>query len=174
MPLRYSRSEKTKNLLLFHSLIRTFVAKSNELNMKNVSKLLCFILFAMLSLCSLSVEAKPKQTKLYVFGVSMNLTDSVTYITEVQLIDPAFVETKTGFMYDRSIYSQQLQLWVEYNKNQPASTCTIFFSEKKSKIDKKYAKVRNRYLKDQGTILRSLSVEDFQFIPQEWSEHETL
>ena len=142
--------------------------------MKNVGKLLCFILFTMLSLCSLSVEAKPKQTKLYVFGVSMNLTDSVTYITEVQLIDPAFVETKTGFMYDRSIYSQQLQLWVEYNKNQPASTCTIFFSEKKSKIDKKYAKVRNRYLKDQGTILRSLSVEDFQFIPQEWSEHETL
>ena len=155
--LRYFHSEKTKFFCFFSRLFVSLHANIMNYSMKNWSKILCLIVFILSCLGVQEVSAKPKQTKLYVFGVSMNLTDSVTYITEIQLIDPGFIETKTGFMYDRSIYSQQLQLWVEYNKNQPASTCTIFFSEKKSKIDKKYTKVRNKFLKDQGTIVRSLS-----------------
>ena len=140
--------------------------------MKNRSKLLYLIITALLTLCATSITAKPKQTKVYIFGVSINFTDSVTYMTDVQILEPAYIETKTGFLYDRSIYSQQLQIWVEYAKGQPNTTCTVFFSTSRPKLEKKFIKVRNKYNKDQSTILKSLDAGEFKFIPQEWTEHE--
>ena len=142
--------------------------------MKNRSKLLCLILTVVMTFCATSITAKPKQTKVYIFGVSINFTDSTTYLTDVQVLEPAYIETKTGFLYDRSIYSQQLQMWVEHAMGQPNTTCTVFFSTSKSKLEEKFIKVRNKYTKDQSTILKSLDAGEFKFIPQEWTEHERL
>lgn len=142
--------------------------------MKNGSKIFCLILIALLALCTTDAVAKPKQAKIYVFGVSINFTDSVTYITDVQTLDPAYIDTKTGFLYDRSIYSQQLQIWIEYNMKQPNTTCTIFFSKNKSKLESKYVKVRDKIRKDDTTVLKTIDTGKFKFIPQEWSEHERL
>lgn len=142
--------------------------------MKNRSKLLCLILTVIMTFCATSITAKPKQTKVYIFGVSINFTDSTTYLTDVQVLEPAYIETKTGFLYDRSIYSQQLQMWVEHAMGQPNTTCTVFFSTSKSKLEEKFIKVRNKYTKDQSTILKSLDAGEFKFIPQEWTEHERL
>ena len=142
--------------------------------MKNGSKIFCLILIAVLALCTTDAVAKPKQAKVYVFGVSINFTDSVTYITDVQTLDPAYIDTKTGFLYDRSIYSQQLQIWIEYNMKQPNTTCTIFFSKNKSKLESKYVKVRDKIRKDDTTVLKTIDTGKFKFIPQEWSEHERL
>lgn len=142
--------------------------------MKNWNKLLCLAITALMLICATDIYSKPKQTKIYIFGVSINFTDSTTYITDVQALEPAYIETRTGFLYDRSIYSQQLQIWVEHAKNQPNTTCTVFFSENKSQLEKKYIKVRNNYNKDQSTKLKTLNAGEFKFIPQEWTEHERL
>lgn len=142
--------------------------------MKNWNKLLCLAITALMLICATDIYSEPKQTKVYIFGVSINFTDSTTYITDVQALEPAYIETRTGFLYDRSIYSQQLQIWVEYAKNQPNTTCTVFFSENKSQLEKKYIKVRNNYNKDQSTKLKTLNAGEFKFIPQEWTEHERL
>ena len=142
--------------------------------MKNWNKLLCLAITALMLICATDIYSKPNQTKVYIFGVSINFTDSTTYITDVQALEPAYIETRTGFLYDRSIYSQQLQIWVEYAKNQPNTTCTVFFSENKSQLEKKYIKVRNNYNKDQSTKLKTLNAGEFKFIPQEWTEHERL
>ena len=142
--------------------------------MKNWNKLLFLAITALMLICATDIYSKPKQTKVYIFGVSINFTDSTTYITDVQALEPAYIETRTGFLYDRSIYSQQLQIWVEYAKNQPNTTCTVFFSENKSQLEKKYIKVRNNYNKDQSTKLKTLNAGEFKFIPQEWTEHERL
>lgn len=142
--------------------------------MKNWNKLLCLAITVLMLICATDIYSKPKQTKVYIFGVSINFTDSTTYITDVQALEPAYIETRTGFLYDRSIYSQQLQIWVEYAKNQPNTTCTVFFSENKSQLEKKYIKVRNNYNKDQSTKLKTLNAGEFKFIPQEWTEHERL
>ena len=95
-------------------------------------------------------------------------------MTDIQVLEEAYIETKTGFMYDRSIYSQQLQIWVEQVKGQPYTTCSIFFSDSKSKLEKKYKKIRDKYYKDQSTILKHLEPGEFKFIQLEWSEHERL
>lgn len=142
--------------------------------MKNWNKVFCIALTALLFFCAADIAAKPKQTKVYIFGVSINFTDSVTYLTDIQALEPAYIETKTGFLYDRSIYSQQLQIWVEYAKNQPNTTCSVFFSTNKAKLEKKYLKIRNKFNKDQSTKIKSLDAGEFKFIPQEWTEHERL
>ena len=142
--------------------------------MKNPRNILTLAIAVLMTLCVTEAEAKPKQAKVYVFGVSINFTDSVTYITDVQTLDPAYIGTKTGFLYDRSIYSQQLQIWIEYNMKQPNTTCTIFFSKNKSKLESKYVKVRDKIRKDDTTVLKTIDTGKFKFIPQEWSEHERL
>lgn len=142
--------------------------------MKTLSKFICIILFAIFSVHVINTEAKPKAYKVYIFGVSTNFTDSVTYITDVQAIDPAYIDTKTGFLYDRSIYSQQLQIWIEHFKKQPNTTCTIFFSKNRNTLEKKYIKIKDKILKDKSTYLNNLNAGEFKFTPQEWTEHEKL
>lgn len=138
------------------------------------AKVIGIILGAIFSLFASDICAKPKKTKVYVFGISTNFTDSITYITDIQTLETAYIETKTGFLYDRSIYAQQLQIWVEQVKLQPYTTCAIFFNESKSKLEKKYKKIRDKYYKDQSTIVQQLEPEEFKFKQLEWSEHERL
>lgn len=142
--------------------------------MKSRFKIIGIILIAMLTLFSGDIFAKPKKTKVYVFGISTNFTDSITYITDIQTLEAAYIETKTGFLYDRSIYAQQLQIWVEQVKLQPYTTCAIFFNESKSKLEKKYKKIQDKYYKDQSTIVQLLEPEEFEFKQLDWSEHERL
>ncbi len=142
--------------------------------MKTPSKLLCLILVLMCVFVATEAMAKPKLSKVYVFGVSTSYTDSLTFLTDIQALHPAYVDTKTGFLYDRSIYSQQLQIWVETAKGQPGTTCALFFSKSRSKLEKKFLKVQEKIRKDKSTKLRALDAGEFKFIPQEWSEHEGL
>lgn len=123
---------------------------------------------------TMKATAKPKLTKVYVFGVSTCYTDSLTYMTDIQTLSPAYVDTKTGFLYDRSIYSQQLQIWIETAKRRPDTTCAIFFSKNKGKLEKKLLKLQNKIRKDQSTKLQTLDAGEFKFTPQEWDEHERL
>ena len=49
--------------------------------------------------------ALQKQERLYVYGVATSFNDSTVYITEIQQLDSAWVDTKTGFLYSRNNYS---------------------------------------------------------------------
>lgn len=138
------------------------------------SKIFCIVLTSFLFFGCLQISAKTTPVRLYVFGISISFTDSVTYITDIHTIEPAYIESKTGFMYDRSIYSQQLQVWVEENKNKPYTTCAIFFGTNKKKVMKLYTKLRDKYLKSQSTIVHDIKTEEFTFTPIEWTEHEAL
>lgn len=142
--------------------------------MNTRNKLLCLVLTLLCLFVASEAMAKPKQTKVYVFGVSTNYTDSVTYMTDIQVLSPAYIDSRTGFLYDRSIYSQQLQMWVEAAKGQPDTTCSIFFSKKRSNVEKKFLKVQNKIRKDRSTKLQSLDAGEFKFDVQEWTEHERL
>ena len=142
--------------------------------MKRRLKIIGIMVIAMLTLFCGDICAKPKKTKVYVFGISTNFTDSITYITDIQTLEAAYIETKTGFLYDRSIYAQQLQIWVEQVKLQPYTTCAIFFNESKSKLEKKYKKIQDKYYKDQSTIVQLLEPKEFEFKQLDWSEHERL
>ena len=78
---------------------------------------------------------------MYIFGFSASFTDSVVYITDIQQLDSAYIETKYDFLMDRAVYSDQLQTYLEAVKQMPNSTCAVFFHTKKSKLIEEYDKM---------------------------------
>ena len=102
-----------------------------------------------------------KQT-VYIFGVGSAFGDSIIYFTDIQEIQDYKLIEK-GFLNYRSIYSYDLKNYLENAMNKPHRVCAVFFSEKKSKIEKKYEKLKNRYQKENGKSFHLLTSEQFSF-----------
>lgn len=98
-----------------------------DLNFKHWGLLAC-----LLGLVGMSLSAKVERTTVYIFGFSASFTDSVAYITDVQQLDSAYIETKYDFLMDRVVYSDQLQTYLEAVKQMPNSTCTVFSIRKRT------------------------------------------
>ena len=129
-----------------------------DLNFKHWGLLAC-----MLGLVGMSLSAKVERTTVYIFGFSASFTDSVAYITDVQQLDSAYIETKYDFLMDRVVYSDQLQTYLEAVKQMPNSTCTVFFHTKKNKLMEEYNKIRKRYGGDESVMLKELTEGGFKF-----------
>ena len=130
-----------------------------------------FILFVLLSAFSIGMQAekKPRMQTVYIFGFSASFTDSLAYLTDVMQLDSAYVTTK-GFLADRSLYSLQLENYVQEKYNLLHTTNAVFFSLKKNTLDKKYDRVKRMYQSGENLRLNLLHAEDFRFLPQEYIE----
>lgn len=118
--------------------------------------------FAWGCLCG-SLSAKMERTTVYIFGFAASFTDSVAYITDIQRMDSAYVDTKSGFLADRMAYSDQLQSYLVDKKQMPHPTCTVFFHTKKDKLANEYDKIRKRYGGDESVVLKDLADGGFKF-----------
>ncbi|MCF2592973.1 hypothetical protein I6E11_03990 [Bacteroides caecigallinarum] len=125
-------------------------------------KLLCF-LFAI----SIVVGAAAKKSKdknkygVYMVGVSASFTDSLVYITDIQFLDSAVVDSK-GFLVGRSQYSLQLKDYLETKENGKNRTCFMFFNVKKNKLQKELSQLKEKYKKGGSLVLKSVNPE-FKF-----------
>ncbi|MCD7722066.1 MAG: hypothetical protein LUI09_07535 [Prevotellaceae bacterium] len=127
-----------------------------------------------LALTALALGARaivPPQARVYIFGFAASFKDSVAYITEIQTIDSAYV-LKHGFLADRSLYSTQLEHFLEVDMELSDMTCVVFFSKSKSKIEKQFLRVRKKYTADHAVVLSPLPRETFAFEREEWIEPE--
>ena len=120
------------------------------------------VAFAFLCM-SVSLCAKVERTTVYMFGFSASFTDSVAYITDVQRVDSAYIDTKTDFLLDRVVYSDQLQVFMESLNVMKDCTCAVLFSTKKSKLEEEYKRLRKRYQEDGGIVLKDLAAGQFKF-----------
>ena len=120
------------------------------------------VAFAFLCM-SVSLCAKVERTTVYMFGFSASFTDSVAYITDVQQVDSAYIDTKTGFLLDRVVYSDQLQTFMESANVMRDCTCAVFFDTKRGKLEEENKRLRKRYQKDAGVVLKDLAAGQFQF-----------
>ncbi len=111
-------------------------------------KSLFYVLFFFACLSCQMAEAKVKQKPVYLFGFATSFTDSLAYITDVQYIDSAYIDTKTRFLIGRNMYSVQLQQYLEDKEGCSHPVTSIFFSKKKAKVDKKILSIRRRYEKN--------------------------
>lgn len=127
--------------------------------MKRIFSIL-FILCLVMPSLSFAKGGKKKETKkkivteVYVFGVSLSFTDSVAYFTEIQHIDGAIIEDK--MLPNRHLYSYELKDYMSYEEGKPGRTSFVYFSDKRSKLEKKELKVRKRLLYDGEKIVRYL------------------
>lgn len=120
---------------------------------------LCFCV--LLSAISLRAQRAPQVKPVYMFGLAASFTDSLAYITDIQLVDSAAL-LKNGFLAHRPLYSQQLADQTE-KMGHSNMTCVVFFSPKKAAMEKKYLKVKRRYGQQHGIVVAPLGNDMFRF-----------
>ncbi len=123
-------------------------------------------LFLVFTLCSAFSLAKKASKSVYVMGVSISFTDSTVYLTDVQNI-PDVKLTKEGFLPQRDDYSYQLRNYLESRDGNRNHTCITFFSDDRSKLQKKAAQLTKRYMNDHSSVIHNLSKDDFQYVKPE-------
>lgn len=119
--------------------------------------------FFMALTTSFTASAKTKKMpKVYAFGFAASFNDSTVHFTPIQEIKDVEVDEKTKFVSNRNEYSQQLK---DYFNQQGMTnrTCIIVASAEKKKVEKKYAKMRQKYQKDGGFDIRDITSDSFKF-----------
>lgn len=112
------------------------------------------------------VSAKRKIVpQVYMFGFSASFTDSVVYITDLQTVDSAWIDTKTKFLLGRENYSYQLRDFFTNKKSIANRTCMIFFGLKKKDAEEKLAKIKRMYTDNpkKKYDVKYLTEADFKF-----------
>ncbi len=123
-----------------------------------------YILLALILLTmSLGMTAKNKTVqKVYLYGFSASFKDSVVYFTDIQELENVSVAERTGFLYGRDSYSNQLREYLA-EKGQPFRTCIVSFAFDRKHIEKKYLKLKSKYTKKGNFDVRYLKSDEFKF-----------
>ena len=127
------------------------------------------ILFAIalvFTMCSAFSLKKDHSKPVYAFGISASFTDTVVYFTEIQILDSVSL-SKEGFLAHRELYSYQLKNYLEDNLLQQNSTCMIYFSENKKKLEKEATKILNKYKKNNRMTVSRSDSDKFHFTKPE-------
>ncbi len=123
---------------------------------------------AVMLVVTLLAVAKQKPTqygrgsgKVYLFGVSQQLTDSVVYLTFINEVDSFDLAKKTKFLPFRSEFSLQLKEYMEGTLHKDHQTTVVFYSASRKKLSKKYYKIKKRYLDNPYTKI--VPIDGFKF-----------
>lgn len=113
-----------------------------------------------------STATETKEQTLYIFGVSQNLRDSVTYVTDIVAITAPKLLQK-GFFTDRDLYADQFRSYVEQTFSSSHQTAVVFFDVKAAKLENMRQKLRVK-IAGQKVGLEKMVVKDvykdqFQF-----------
>ena len=115
-----------------------------------------------------TASAKKRQVeKMYMFGMAAAFTDTIVHFTNIQTVDSAWIDSKTDFLQDRDVYSNQLRNYLRDRQQAPNRTCIVFYSTKREKLEKKYQKIQRLYGKDKRGVehfdVRYIMDTDFKF-----------
>jgi predicted CopG family antitoxin len=133
-------------------------------------RFLKYIVLTLLVCVAMGAEAKTvKARHMYVFGFAASFKDSVVYMTEIQDVQGALYDTKTKFLLGRDSYSDQLKTYFKEKKQMSDRVCMVMFSTSKKKAEKKYLKLRKKYVGDKKRPstyeVRYVTIQDFEFEP---------
>ena len=120
-------------------------------------KFLKYIALALLTLVVTGTEAKTvKVPHVYLFGFSASFQDSLVFFTDIQDIPNAWYDKKTKFLAGRDTYSEQLKTFLT-EQGAPNRVCMVFFSTNKSKLEKRYLKLRKKNEELSEVVNRSIT-----------------
>lgn len=130
-----------------------------------------YILLLVVALTALGASAKPiKMNQVYMFGFSASFKDSVIYVTDIQNVPGAWIESKNKFLLLRDEYSRQMKDYLEEKLQQEKRVCVIFYYLKKKKAEKEFLKLMKKYKK--GYEVRYVNEKDFKFEAIDVSEQQ--
>ena len=100
----------------------------------------------MLTAFAVKVQAKLIQpAHVYMFGFSASFKDSVVYITEIEDVKGAWIDSMSKFLQNRDSYSYQLKQHMTDQYQEPERVCVVFYTTSKKEIEKKLKKLRKKY-----------------------------
>lgn len=100
--------------------------------------------------------------QLYAFGFAASFNDSIIHFTDIQVIDSAWINDKTKFLVERENYSYQLRNYMD-SQGLTHRTCIICYALKKKDAQKKFNKMRNKYVKRGNVDIKMITKEEFHF-----------
>ena len=117
---------------------------------------------------AMGADAKRIQPKhMYIFGFAASFKDSVVYMTEIQDVPNVWYDTKSKFLLGRDNYSAQLKEYFRDKLQMPDRVCMVIFAKTMKKAEKKYLKLRKKYLSDKKHTstyeVRYVTTQDFKF-----------
>ena len=139
-----------------------------------MKKTLKYIVMALV-LAVTATTAEAKQVRLphmYMFGFSASFVDSTLYLTDIQDVEGVWYDTKDKALLERDNYANQLKDYMKENLGQSNRVCLVIFATTKKKAEKKYLKLKKRYMSRDGIIhgMKYLTAADFKFTPIDISE----
>lgn len=163
--------------ILYNYLFSVCVMLQNSLflqvysreQMNKIKIILLLVVVACVAVVRAERKVKPGQA--YMFGVSASFTDSVVYITDVQLLDTVYFQPKGDYLAERALYSNQLQFYLEEQCGKSHQTCAVFYHRSRKKIEKIYSSVKKKYAKDKTVVVQPLGADSFRFKTE---EHQNL
>ena len=121
---------------------------------------------AMLMIGTGNVWAVKKQVSVFLFGMSRSLNDSTVYLTEIQVMPTAFIDSKTKFLLQREKYSDQLTEYLQKQGVDYPTTITEY-STSRNKAEKKFLKHRNKYMRHGGFDVKIITTDSFLYTSPE-------
>lgn len=105
-----------------------------------------YIFFTALLLVSVSLSAQKAKDVVYLFGVSYSYSDTIAYFTEIQPLEGIKLQKRSKILPDRQHYAYELKDYMNFKEGKPGRISMIYFSKKRSKLEKVEAKVKKRLL----------------------------
>ena len=99
---------------------------------------------------------------IYAYGLATSFNDSTVYITEIQRLDSAWVDSKTGFLYSRDNYSYQLRDHLK-TSGVATPTCVTVYATTRKEIEKKYFAMKKRYTTKELYNVKYIASHDFSY-----------
>ena len=125
---------------------------------------------ALMAFGSSNVSAQNvKVPQAYMFGFVASFNDSTVYFTNIQKVDSVWVTKKKQMLAGRSQYAYQLREFFTQKRNMPNRTCVVMANVDRKKLEKKYIKMKNKYLvkSKKPYDVRNIADTDFKFEPVE-------
>lgn len=121
--------------------------------------ILTFLLF--LAVFSGSAQAKGDKDVVYIFGASISVTDSTVYFTEIQKLEGVKLDKKK--LPHRQYYAYELKDYMSFKENLSGRTSVIYFSKRRSELEKKEMKIKERLIEREGKNVVYLG-DKFKFV----------
>ena len=113
------------------------------------------IAIALMAAGTMKVQAQDvKVPQVYMFGFVASFNDSTVYFTNIQQV-----------LAGRNQYSNQLREFFAEKRNMPNRTCVVIANVDRKKVEKKYIKMKNKYLvkSKKPYDVRNIFESDFKF-----------
>ncbi len=113
-----------------------------------------YICIVALLLVPAVLSAQKAKDVVYLLGVSFSYSDSIAYFTEIQPLEGVKLQKRSKILPDRQHYAYELKDYMNFQEGKPGRISMIYFSKKRSKLEKVEAKVKKRLLhKENKTVL---------------------